>query len=229
MVATLIDIQSKIYRPPLLTHNKLDGIFYRGQDFTQSHAQLNETFFNEYRVANVAFPKSKSADELHGNVANEFQIHSSGLDHFTTVNLSPALRHFINDSCRLLEPFTAVLAEMYNDVVLGRTESLNSYARKLQAANKPLKFDVDFILELYEVWNDYKHRGTAGVYATPWKYESGKIVKPKVGLPALTIPIKKLIDMDVDEFQNQASLKMLGLLDFVISESQKSRPPMKIG
>lgn len=218
MVSTLMDIQSKLYASPLLTHDKLDGIFYRGQDFTQSHAQLNETFFEEHRVASDAFPKSKNADELHGNVANEFQIHSSGQDHFTTVNLSPALRHFINDSCRLLEPFATVLAEIYTDVALGRREAFNSYIKRLRAANKQLNFDVDFILELYEVWNDYKHRGTVGVHATPWKYNSGKVIKSKLGLPALEITIAKLADIDVDDFQNQTSVKILELLDFVAGQ-----------
>lgn len=215
-LSALRDIQTKLYTPPVINHAKLDGIFYKGQDFTQSHAQLNEVFFNEYKEANEVFPKSCTADELHSNLSSKIRVHSSGKDHFTTFNLSPSLRHFINDTCRLLEPFTPLLADTFSNVTLGRTEALSSYITKLLSNGKTLNFDTDYILELYEVWNDYKHRGTKGVHATAWRFEGNKVIKPTLGLPILSKPIRKLKGLEVDEFQNKTSAAVLEFLNFVI-------------
>lgn len=190
-------------------------MFHRGQDFTQSHAQLNVIFAKEFKEATVIFPKSDTAEKLHGNLVINLDVYSSGKNHFTTNDLSPALRHFINDTCRLLEPLSLVLAEKYPDVVPGRTESLNSYLKKLQDSSKTLGFDVDFIIELYEVWNDYKHRNTKGAYATPWKYENGIVVKPQLELPPLNITTVKLDSLNIDTFQNETSKKVLELLNFI--------------
>lgn len=213
-ISKLVDIQTKLRTAPIANHPHLDGIFYRGQDFSRAHAHLNETFFNEFRQAGIAFPESKNADELHSALAGPIEVYSSGKDHFTTRNLSPALRHFINDSCRLLEPFTVLFGQEFRDVQLGKHESLNSYLKKLQTHNKVLSFDADFILDLYEVWNDYKHRSTSGVHVTAWRYANNKILKPTLILPT-GLPVSGLRGIEVDEFQNQTSSKILDLLNFV--------------
>jgi len=195
---------------------ELEGMFYRVQDFSQSYATLNEQFFLEFRVAQATFPKSNGADELHSNLANELRLHSSGANHFTTYALSPAVRHFVNDSCRLLEPLTPVLALKYPNIVPRATESLNSYIEKLIASGQPLPFDAQFVIELYEVWNDYKHRGTNGLHASPWSYDSQEVIKPKLSLPKLKVAPIKLSDIEIDELTRLVTEKILELLDFAL-------------
>lgn len=213
----LRDVQTKINTPPVAVLPELDGMFYRGQDFTQSHANLNEQFFAEYRAANAVLPKAKDADEVHGSIPSVIRISSSGKDHFTTFSLSPALRHFVNDSCRLLEPFTPLLASKYPEIKLRRRQNFDSYIKDLLNAGNNPSFDSNFIIELYEIWNDYKHRQTRGLQVSPWKYEEGKVIKAKLQTPSeLDIHLPILKDMEIDEFVNQTTRKILDVLNFVI-------------
>lgn len=213
----LIDIQTKLNTTPAVQMPELEGMFHRVQDFTLSHANLMTQFVNEYMIAHVEFPRSKDTDELMSNVSKEhkkMQVHSLGKDHFTSRELSPALRHFVNDSCRLLEPTLPLLTAKFPDV--STTRSIGSYIEKLITANKSLPFDSQFIIELYEVWNDYKHRETTGFHATSWRYEKNKVTSPQLGLPKLNKPINKLKDLDVDKFVHHVDVVILSYVDFVI-------------
>ena len=206
----LVDLQTTLNTPPAIQVPELDGMFHRVQDFTLSHANLMTQFVDEYMIAHTEFPRSKDTDTLMSNVSKHYekmQVHSLGKDHFMSRELSPALRHFVNDSCRLLEPTLPLLAKKYSDVTA--TRSLGSYIEKLLTAGKTLAFDGQFIVELYELWNDYKHRETTGLHASPWKYEAGKVVNPKLALPKLTKPIQKLKDIDVDNFVYGVDSKIL--------------------
>ena len=213
----LIDIQTKLNTPPAVQMPEMEGMFHRVQDFTLSHANLMTQFVNEYMVANVEFPRAKDIDELMGNVSKEYkkmQVYSLGKDHFTSRELSPALRHFVNDSCRLLEPMLPLLAAKFPDVRV--TRSIGSYIEKLVAADKNLPFDAQYLIELYEVWNDYKHRETTGLHTTAWKYETGKVISPQLELPRVNKPIQKLNNLDVDQFVYGVDAKILQFLNFLI-------------
>ncbi len=192
-------------------------MFHRVQDFTLSHASLMTQFVDEYMLAHIEFPKAKDADELMNAMSKHYkkmQVYSLGKDEFTSRELSPALRHFVNDSCRLLEPMLPLLSVKFSDVIA--TQSLGSYVEKLVTAGKSLAFDSQFIIELYELWNDYKHRETTGLHATAWKYESGKVVNPQLALPKLKKTIVKLKNIDVDSFVYMVDAKILEFVKAVI-------------
>ena len=213
----LMDIQRKLNTPPAIQMPELEGMFHRVQDFTLSHSNLMTQFVNEYMVAHVEFPRSKDADELMGNVSKEYkkmQVYSLGKDHFTSRELSPALRHFVNDSCRLLEPLLPLLAAKFPDAAT--TRSVGSYIEKLVTAGKSLPFDAQYLIELYEVWNDYKHRETTGLHATAWEFEFGKVISPQLALPRLNKQIKKLNNLDVDQFVYGVDTKILQFLNFLV-------------
>jgi hypothetical protein len=213
---SLRDIQTKLNSGPAVFMPELDGMLHRVQDFSMSHGNLLEQFRDEFLIASIEFPKSKDTDTLMSNVSKhkEMRVYSLGSNHFTSWELAPALRHFINDSCRLLEPMTPLLAAKFQDVK--PTRSLNSYIDRLILANKSLGFDSQFITELYEVWNDYKHRETRGLQTTPWKYESGAVINAKPIFPHLKKPTPKLENLDIDQLVYRTDNKILDFLNYLI-------------
>ncbi len=218
-IGKLRSLQKKIYSPAVLTIPDLECMTSRMQDFTLSHAKLNTQFSVEHHIALTEFPASTGTTDLMSRVSthSEMRVEALGEDHFTSRELSPALRHLLNDSCRLLEPTISFLAAKFPGQRPPRSnESLNRYIIGLQQNQCSLPFDAQFILEIYEVWNDYKHRQTSSLYATSWKYESGSLVKAKLGLPVLNVSIQALGDLDIDTFANQTCEKLLEYLDFVI-------------
>jgi hypothetical protein len=202
--------------PPASRHEALDGIFFRVQDFSQSYAQLTTQFVEEYSTAWSVFPTSKSVDELHSAVSSRLRPYSTGKNHFTTYDLSPLLRHYVNDSCRLLEPTTSLLKAKFPDIPSHNNESLGAFLQKVVDANTSLNFNAQLIIELYEVWNDYKHRSTKGLHATGWSYETNIIKKPELALPALNVNISELKNIEVDEFFKKLNKVFLDYLNFVI-------------
>lgn len=212
-----MEVQTKLNTLPAAQLDRLEGMFYRVQDFTESHANLNQLFSDEYRVALDILPKSKTADELHSNIAKlKIRPWTTGKNHFTTYNMAPTLRHFLNDSCRLIEPTKHLLFSKFSDIGARRNESVDTYVKKLVEADKTLVFDADYIIQLYELWNDYKHRRTQGLHTTAWKFESSKIVKPALALPPLNIEVTKLNNLEVDKFVNLTTEKILEYLNFII-------------
>lgn len=214
----LRSIETKLLTAPIITHPRLEGVFYRAQDFTRSYGQLSRVLMDEEKAAQAEFPISHTQDELHGNLAkHEIRLHSSGENHFTTYDLSPVLRHFINDSCRILEPLVVILAEKNPDHKLGNRQSLDSYITRLGEKDIKLDFDTDFIVELYEIWNDYKHRTTKGVLAGGWQYEKGEIIKPKIILPKINVSNSQLNNIEVEKFQEVVCIKVLEFLNYLTS------------
>lgn len=215
---TLNDIKILINTPSLVSVKELDGMFWRGEDFSQSYANLTQQYMGEFKLANVAFPNSKSTDELHTYVANDTRPSSTGDDHFTTYTLSPYLRHFLNDTCRLLEPTTSHFARKHPELKFVEKKSLNSYISDLHKNQTLLPFDSHFIAELYELWNDYKHRTTKGLHATPWRYISLQVIEPKLGLSEIGYRFKKLDKLTIDEFVKETNETILAYLKYTYSE-----------
>jgi hypothetical protein len=209
---TLIDIKTLINTPPLVKMEELEGMFWRGEDFSQSYANLTQQYMDEFKLANEAFPKSKDVHELHGHVAGNTRPNTTGDNHFTTYSLSPLIRHFLNDICRLLEPTTPQFVRKHAGLKFSKSKSLGSYVSEVQKSGKTLSFDAQFIVELYELWNDYKHRSTKGLHATAWKYEDKTVVEPKLGLPSSGFDFKKLATPTVFEFVQQTNTVVLEYL-----------------
>jgi spore germination protein YaaH len=139
-----------------------DGIFYRVQDFSTSHSVVVTQFVDEYRIANDIMPRAKTTDELHSLVCSMTTPYITGENHFTTALLSPALRHYLNDACRLLDPYAELFALKFSDVTLRKKDSLSLTMQDIRAVKTLGEIDLDFLIELYDVWNDYKHRQTKG-------------------------------------------------------------------
>lgn len=196
-------------------------MFWRVMDFSQSRATLVDTFKDEYLAAHVEMPKARSGDKLHGALSQRLRLNESAFNNnrceFSTRDLSPAVRHFMNDACRILEPLRDVLATQYPAVKIGKKEALNSYLDKLSQAGIQLDFDSHYITELYELWNDYKHRDTKGLHATRWRYENGKIHKPKLAPPATEKTLKMLSGIEVDMFEEKTVAVLLKFAQSVLA------------
>lgn len=167
------------------------GFFTRSMDFNSSYNKLARQFRAEYEAASKLLPQSISTDELHQKLnETDLRIHMTSNESFDTYDLSPALRHFINDTCRLLEPLVSVLADCWQlDPRNGKDKagkdkflSLNALIIKAKKdKNITGLIDDNFFLALYEeLWNEYKHMQSMGIGATTWKYENGTIVKPYI-------------------------------------------------
>jgi hypothetical protein len=216
-ISTLQDIQMKLLATPNITP-KLHNIAYRVMDFSRSFGSLYDQFYLEYNLANEAFTKSTTSDELRGYLTSpKLGVGSSGKDHFTSEYLASDLRHFVNDCCRLLEYLVPLLMIKFpNSGVKQKTRmpSLNFCITYLNRSD--LNFDVEYITQLYEVWNDYKHRDTSGIAVSPWKYEGGDVLTPSLILPILVIPTPELNGMKIDDFANVTNNKILEFLNFVV-------------
>ena len=214
----LNDLKIKLNTPPATGLVELQGTFWRVEDFSQSHAQLNKQFHEELKVAHFEFPKAKSADDLHGALSkHDIQTSISGRDFFSTRLLAPALRHFINDSCRLLEPMVPLLAIKHPSVASRPNDSLNRYISRLVSANERFNFDHEYILDLYELWYDYKHRNTTGLHSTHWQYKNDKIIKAKLSPPRnLRTPLAKIVNVNIDDFVSATTKKILVFVNTVV-------------
>lgn len=213
----LVDIKTLINTPPLARMSELDGMFFRGEDFSQSYANLTQQYMDEFKIANEAFPSSKDVHELHSFVAHKTRPHSTGDNHFTTYTLSPYLRHYINDSCRLLEPTTPQFVRQHSQLAYLRNRSLGTYIKELKAANVVMPFDSIFIIELYETWNDYKHRSTKGLHAGAWSYQDNIVIEPKLGLPQSSFVYEKLDKLTVMEFVQTTNKTILAYLKYTFN------------
>jgi len=212
----LIYIQTKLNTPPATDYEELDGMFYRTQDFSESYGRLTSEFVNEYSVAWNILPRAKSIDELHGYIAEKLRPHSTGKNHFATYTLSPSLRHYLNDACRLLEPTAPLLKAKFPGIDTYDNESVGPFLYKVMKAGIQPTFNAQFIYELYEAWNDYKHRNTTGLNVTSWVYKNNIIIRPLLALPKTKIEFVELKDMPVDDFFINLNKVFRDYLDFVI-------------
>lgn len=212
----LIDIQTKLNTLPATQSKELDGMFYRIQDFSESYGRLTTEFVNEYSVAWNILPRAKSIDELHGYVAEKLRPHTTGENHFITYTLSPLLRHYLNDACRLLEPTAPLLKAKFPNIETYDNESVGPFLCKAMESGVHLEFNAQFIYELYELWNDYKHRNTRGLHVTSWVYKDNTILRPQLALPKARIEFVELKNMPVDDFFIKLNKVFLGYFNFVI-------------
>lgn len=195
---------------------ELKGIFFRREDFESSTKQLMGQLHVEHllalKFANRGYgtddfkkEAEKSHIRLHMHSAN-----SNGVSGFDTYDLSPALRHFLNDYCRMLEPIVKLLARKHSGISAQNprrpTEliSFNSYIKKLDGAGIRMPFDYAYFISLYdELWNDYKHAESSGVQAGGWLSDGEHLVsEPKLYVGGLTyfkdMPVEYFIAMSLD-------------------------------
>ena len=214
-VSRLVALQNVVNSSDVLRNNALDGLFWRMLDFTQSHAKLNTTFSNELKIAVRVKRFSGNADKLHSALAADVAIFHSGANHFSTRDLSPALRHFLNDSCRLLEPTTLPLANKTPSVpLLTPREPLNRYLQRLLTVEMAPS-NSQYIIDLYELWNDYKHRSTLGLHAANWSYKGDAIIKPNLVPPNIS-GRTNFGQFYVDDFVNKTTSVLLRFAKYVL-------------
>lgn len=191
--------------------------FSRVQDYSQSYSELINLLVEEEKIAEESLPKAKTTDELHDMVTAKLRPHTTGKDHFSTWYASPALRHFLNDSCRLLEPHTPLFVGKFSGVKFSNQKSLGlCISDLLKQKHQVNDLDLSALSEIYEVWNDYKHRDTNGLSAGSWTLREGIVHRPKLNLPtSLKITYIELKDLDIFEFIEKVNRTILGFLHFV--------------
>jgi hypothetical protein len=141
------------------------GMFERRQDFETSCRGLVSQFATEAALA-LSFVEKGYSDPIFLKEVKDkgLQLRMHHDNGFSTNQLSPALRHFINDYCRILEPIVKLVAAKHPGVpALDRQNryniSFNTYIERLKEVVLP--FDSELFINLYsELWNDYKHSQT---------------------------------------------------------------------
>lgn len=216
----LLNLQAIINSSQLGQAGELDGMFWRMLDYSGSHANLTTQYIEELKLAHEAFPTAKNTDELHGRIsASKVRTYSTGSDHFTSYDLSPHLRHFVNDACRLLEPTTIAFVRKHTQQAYNKRKSLGTYISEAHKQGIDLPFNAQFIIELYEVWNDYKHRTTKGLHANSWSYKDGRVIEPTLLLPnAKGLTFVELSKYTVYEFVQMTDKEILSYVRYSYSE-----------
>jgi hypothetical protein len=203
----------------------LNGMFFRRQDFESSTQQLMRQLHAE-RIPALSFVERGFGDDDFRDRAKKdgVRIHSrtkgdSGNSSFDTYDLSPSLRHFLNDYCRILEPLTKLLAQKHTSVSAQNTRkpteimSFNSYIKQLDKNSIKTPLDHDYFIKLYdELWNDYKHAESSGVQASGWSSDDKTITsEPKLHSNKLVY----FKDMLVKDFIEKSLKNMNDLLDYI--------------
>lgn len=172
----------------------LKGMFFRREDFESSTKQLMKQLHAERLLALKFAEKGYGGDEFRSAAQKDsvrLHMHSAnsiGTSGFDTYDLSPALRHFLNDYCRILEPLVKLLAQKHADISAQNLRrpseliSFNTYLKKLNSESIVTPLDYDYFVNLYdELWNDYKHAESAGVQAGGWSSDGKSITsEPKL-------------------------------------------------
>lgn len=211
----LIQIQNFINGRTVDNARKPEGMFFRVQDFSNSYAELITQYMDELKIADEVFPLAESTDELHGLISARTRPYSTSRNNFQTALLSPALRHYLNDACRLLEPYTELFLDKFVDFKFTHRNSLSASIKELREKNMLHDLDSEYIIEIYDVWNDYKHRSTTGLHAGSWKYEDSVVIKPTLILPKSTQKYEKLSRLNVYEFVEETNKAILDFLKFI--------------
>ena len=225
--STLNEITSKLNGANKHPAVNLKGMFFRAQDFESSTKQLMQCLQSERILAlrfaekgyvgdNFKKEAQKGGVRLHMHTRSTNDI---GYSSFDTYDLSPALRHFLNDYCRILEPLVKLLAQKHTNIPAQnprrRSElvSFNSYLKMLDIASIRTPLDYDYFVSLYgELWNDYKHAESSGVQAGGWSSNGGLITsEPQLYSDKLNY----FKDMLVGEFIEKSLNNMNTLLDYV--------------
>lgn len=216
----LLDLQATVNSPQLGQVQELDGMFWRMLDYSGSHANITTQYMEEMKLACKAFPATKSTDEPHGRISSsKVRTYSTGSNHFTSYDLSPYLRHFVNDACRLLEPTTIAYTRKHTQLRYSNRKSLGAYIREVDKLGLDVPFNTQFIIELYEVWNDYKHRTTKGLHASSWSYENGKVIEATLLLPDVEgFTFVELPKYNIYDLVHMADKEILTYMRYTYSE-----------
>jgi hypothetical protein len=203
----------------------LNGIFTRRQDFESSTKQLMQQLGSERMLALRFADKGYGGDDFKSKAQeSDVRLHmnsasSTGDSSFDTYDLSPALRHFVNDYCRILEPLLKLLAQKHTDIPAQNprrpTELIpfNSYIKKLDNTRTRTPLDHNYFIKLYdELWNDYKHAESSGVQTSGWSSD-GKTITSEPKLYSSKLVYFK--DMLVKDFIEKSLKNMSALLDYV--------------
>lgn len=222
---TLNEITNRLNGASSHPAGSLRGMFFRREDFESSAKQLMEQLSKERILALVFAEKGYGGDDFAKEAEKSgVKMHmrsrgSTGDSSFDTYGLSPALRHFINDYCRILEPLVKLLAQKHTNISARNRRrpseliSLNTYLKILNEESIVMPFDQDHFIKLYEeIWNDYKHAESSGVQASGW-LSDGRSIKSEPKLYSSELVYFK--DMHVEVFIKRSLDNMNILLNYV--------------
>jgi hypothetical protein len=128
-------------------------MFFRVQDFESSSIRLLQQLHKEAFAALKYLGEGSSLVAFSENMKRDgIRLHSHAKDSFDTYDLSPLLRHFLNDACRVLEPTVGLMQRKYPNISARagneRIASFNEYLKRLRNAGITLNFDSDFFIAL---------------------------------------------------------------------------------
>lgn len=235
----LLDVISKLRGVNKHPAHKIFGMFFRSGDLESSYHHVSSAFTAEAGLALEYIGKNFESEKFREDASKRHVALSSyhsgkGWDQagdtmisFDSRELSPLLRHYINDYCRVLEPLVSLMAEKHPDVdAYDRSKvhfiSFNSYVKRLEKRNMLLPFDSQFIKSFYdELWNDYKHSSSPGPKASGWTINSSTIVSsPRV----ISHNNKYFQDMKVEEFLNKSLIELNTVLDYLSLKNITQQP-----
>lgn len=215
--------------------HKRTGMFSRREDFESSTIKLASQLSSEFQIACdfalEGFDNDRFRKVMHRNnmrlsgVGNAIRVNGSfeAGSSFSTRDLSPAVRHFVNDYCRVIELLTKILVEKIwpgdvpTDIFIGtqrRIKSFNQVLEEIERRNIAISIDSNFFKKLYDdLWNDYKHdRETAGITVSGWHTNNTKLVSK----PYLCVASSKRFNgMPVVDFMDLLIKKLNELLDYL--------------
>lgn len=221
----LNDVTNKLNGANKHPAGKLNGMFFRRQDFESSTKQLMQQLSKERMLA-LKFAEKGYGDNNFKDAADKDGVRpytrtkgSSGDSSFNTYDLSPVLRHLLNDYCRVLEPLVRLLAQKHTSVSAqvgkksSKTMSFITYIKELNKAKIKTGLDHYYFIKLYdELWNDYKHAESSGVQASGWSSDGKTITsEPKLYSNKLTY----FKDMLVKDFTEKSLDNMNALLNYI--------------
>lgn len=211
----LNSLHTLLRSPENSTKKELQGMFFRLEDFSHSFSSFYAVFQPEYFTAHTELPEAKIAQELFNATHEKLNLVMATENEFSTRELSTVLRHFINDACRVLEPLAPLLPAKISDLKESKQPTFGQYLKMLES-KPPEQFNHGYLRELFEVWNDYKHRNTDGTHPTPWKYMNNSVIKPKLVLPGTNLEFKQLKNIDVDDFVQKTTTNMVHAASFLL-------------
>lgn len=204
---------------------KLRGMFFRTQDFESSAKQLMQQLHAEHALAlrfiEIGYTSNDFRKEAQKTNVRLYtsSASSDGGGAFDTYDLGPALRHFLNDYCRILEPLLKLLAQKHTNVSAQNYHrplekvSFNSYIKRLENANINTPLDHDYFVNLYELWNNYKHAESSGAQAGGWSSDGMRITSEPKLYGSDIIYFK---DMLVRDFIDKSLSSMNALLNHIV-------------
>lgn len=194
--------------------HSLKGMFWRSYDFDTSTRQLaRELTITEDltdRFMSVGYLSSGFREEAK---SKGIIFNTRSERGFKTISLDVALRHFINDACRVLEASARLLEVKTGSPRSRDTLSISGYIKELDRDGVSYGFDGTFFIALYEeLWNDYKHAESNGIWAGGYSLDdNNEIIPPKIYGDRLNF----FKDRTVDDFLDDVLENMEQFVDFI--------------